>query len=252
MSGCKTPKAAYREYIRAADLLPDNEGAQLAAGNMLLVARQFEDAKTRAQNVLKKNPKNVEALVLLGNALAGLKDLGAAIDELEAAARANPDRSATFTTLGRMQLASGNIEAAERAFVTATKAAPDAFNAHLALGNFYWATGRTADALPPLKRANELQPGDPLTTRAYATVLFVTGSADEGARVLRAFIDKGKEVEWARLQLADYYTQRKQYRRCRANHRGHDRAREIWNGGNHPPRRSQPCPRPPDRGVQAP
>ncbi len=48
--------------------MPDNIEAQLKAGRFLLVARQFEDAKTRAQKVLTAHPKNVEAQVLLGNA----------------------------------------------------------------------------------------------------------------------------------------------------------------------------------------
>src|SRR6186713_2672747 len=52
---------AYREYIRAADLLPNNVDAQVKAAGMLLVARQFEDAKARAQKALAKDPKNVPA-----------------------------------------------------------------------------------------------------------------------------------------------------------------------------------------------
>ena len=43
---------AYRAYIRAADVLPDDAAAQIRAGNFLLMAGQFEDAKTRANNVL--------------------------------------------------------------------------------------------------------------------------------------------------------------------------------------------------------
>src|SRR5438067_76245 len=39
---------AFGEYIRAADLMPNNALAQVKAANMLLLARQFEDAKMRA------------------------------------------------------------------------------------------------------------------------------------------------------------------------------------------------------------
>ena len=44
---------AYREYVRAADTLPDNAEAQLKAGAMLLMAGRFADAKVRAENVLR-------------------------------------------------------------------------------------------------------------------------------------------------------------------------------------------------------
>src|SRR5213593_4928956 len=39
---------ALREYVRAADLLPDSIDAHVKAGKILLLARQFEDAKTHA------------------------------------------------------------------------------------------------------------------------------------------------------------------------------------------------------------
>src|SRR6266542_4422788 len=42
------PAGAYREYVRAADLLPSNAAVQLRAGQVLLLARQFPEAKERA------------------------------------------------------------------------------------------------------------------------------------------------------------------------------------------------------------
>ena len=42
------PEAAFRETMRAADLLPDHTQVQLTAGHYLLLAGRFEDAKTRA------------------------------------------------------------------------------------------------------------------------------------------------------------------------------------------------------------
>src|SRR5262245_56895018 len=41
-------KNAYREYIRAADLMPNNIEAQLSAGGMRLAAGEYQDAKTSA------------------------------------------------------------------------------------------------------------------------------------------------------------------------------------------------------------
>src|SRR6266536_1142499 len=74
---------AYREYIRAADLLPNNITAQVKAADMLLLARQFEDAQTRADKALKIDAKSVDAQIAKGNALAGLKNLDAAVTEIE-------------------------------------------------------------------------------------------------------------------------------------------------------------------------
>src|SRR5689334_11363876 len=58
--------AALRETVRAADLLPTRADVQIRAGNLLLAAGKFEDARTRADRVLSSSPQNVEALVLRG------------------------------------------------------------------------------------------------------------------------------------------------------------------------------------------
>ena len=83
-----------REQVRAADLLPANNDAQIEAGNLLLLAGRFEDAKARATRVIAADASNVNAQILLGNALAGLKDLDGAINEVEEALKLDPDRSA--------------------------------------------------------------------------------------------------------------------------------------------------------------
>src|SRR5262245_7008454 len=45
--------SALPEYVRAADLLPDNAQAQLNAGKLLVGAGQFPEARTRALAVLE-------------------------------------------------------------------------------------------------------------------------------------------------------------------------------------------------------
>ncbi len=68
---------AYQAYIRAADLMPTDIAAQIRAANYLMAARQFEDARTTALKAVALDPKNVEALILVGNASAGLNNLTA-------------------------------------------------------------------------------------------------------------------------------------------------------------------------------
>src|SRR5688500_14496949 len=67
-------QAAFPEFIRAADALPDNRDAQLKATELLLLARRFDDAKARADGLLEKNPKDIDAMLLRANAMAALRD----------------------------------------------------------------------------------------------------------------------------------------------------------------------------------
>ena len=118
---------AMREYIRAADLLPDRADVQLKAGTMLLLAGQYDDAKARAEQALKVQPTSLDAHILLGHATAGLKDLDQAVTEIEKGIQENPEESRGYGTLGALQLARGNQAEAEKAFLEAVRLAPSRY-----------------------------------------------------------------------------------------------------------------------------
>src|SRR5262245_51226639 len=150
---------AYNEYIRAADVMPDNVEAQLRAGAMRLAAGEYPEAKARALAALARDPKNVNALVLMGNALAGLKDLDGAIKQIqEAIDEADPNVRMTYANLGMLQLAKGQRPAAETAFKRAVEVDSKSIGARLNLGGFYWAGNQLADAEREFKGAVAVDP----------------------------------------------------------------------------------------------
>src|SRR5688572_26544289 len=128
-------RAAFPEYVRAADALPDNRDAQIKATQVLLLGGRFEDAKTRATALVTKNPKDVEALVLRANAMVALKDPAGALAEIEEALKVNPDDSRTFVNLGAIRMNTGAGKEAEAAFRQAIALDPSSVDAHLALAN---------------------------------------------------------------------------------------------------------------------
>ncbi len=186
-----TCSRALGEYVRAADLLPDDRALQVTAGNYLLSARRFDEAKARAELVLAQEPKHVEAQVLLGNSLAGLRNIDQAISEIEEAIKIDPLRGATYANLGLLEMERGKADAAERAFKRSVELEPKWVPGHLALANHYWATGKTAEAEAWLRTALDLEPANPVTNRAHGRVLRrheQTGSGGavrQGARRLR-------------------------------------------------------------------
>lgn len=198
------PGNAYREYVRAADLLPDNIEAQVKAGTFLLLAGQSEDAKTRADKVLAKDPKNTQAQVLRANALAGLKDLDGAIREVSEAIEMDPKQASTYSNLGALQLAAGKQVEAEAAFKKAVEMNGKDVAAQLALGNFYWATGRPQDAEAAFKQASALEPGNELASRALATFYITSNRAPEAEPYLKSVAQTSPNGD-ADLALADYY-----------------------------------------------
>jgi tetratricopeptide (TPR) repeat protein len=160
---------AFREYIRAADLLPGNMEAQVKAASLLLMTRQFEDAKTRAQKALAKDPKNVQAQIVLGSAMAGLNDFDAALKQLEEANKLQPTVGA-YAGIGAIESARGAQPDAEKSFRAAVAVDPKNVGGHLALAYYLISVGKATDAEASLKQALSLDANNNLANRALAAL----------------------------------------------------------------------------------
>lgn len=196
---------AYRQYVRAADLLPDDAGAQVKAVTYLLFAGQYEDARSRIDRVLEKDPGNVDAQILRGNALAGLSDLDGAVAQINEAINLEPGRSEAYTNLAMLHVAQGRREEARAAFDQAVQTDPSSVSAWLALANFQWSVGDAADAERSLTRAYELDRESIAVNRALAAFYVATGRARDAEPHLRLAAEKSSDPA-AQFALADYYT----------------------------------------------
>jgi tetratricopeptide (TPR) repeat protein len=197
-------QGAYQEYLRAADLLPADIDAQIKAGAMLLLAGQFEDARTRADKALGLDPRSVDAHLLRARALAGLKDLDAALAQVNDAIKTDPERSLTYSDLAVLQLAQGNRERAEQAFKRAIDLAPKSPEVRVALANYYWMSGKADLAEPLLKEALAIAPGDISANRQLAYLYVSLNRGAEAEAPLKVVAEKSKDPS-ARLLLAEYY-----------------------------------------------
>ena len=126
--------------------MPTDIEAHLRAANYLMAARQFEDARTMALKAVELDPKNVEALILVGNASAGLNNLERAIEELQAAQKLEATDPRIYNNLGWFEALRGRSDRAEAIFRNAVAVAPKSAAAHLALANYLSATGRRDEA----------------------------------------------------------------------------------------------------------
>ena len=197
-------RAAFPEYIRAADALPDDRKAQIKATQVLLLSRRFEDAKARAAVLLEKNPKDVEALLLHANAMAALRDPAGAVAEIEEALEVNPNSSPAFVNLGAVRMQSGQAKEAEAAFRKAVELEPSSVDARLAFANFLWAAERVPEAEATIKEALAKEPQHLLANRMLGVLYIATKRVNEAEQPLKAVADVSKTPA-ARLQLADYY-----------------------------------------------
>jgi len=190
-----------REMIRAADLLPGNADVQITVGNLLLAAEKFEDARSRADRVLQREPKNINAHLLRANAMARLKDLDGALKDMQQAITADPSQGAHYAQLGGIQLARGERAQAEDAFLKALEVQPNAVDLRLSYANFLMVSGRLADAEREFKRAYELDVEGSNANRALASFYVMTGRPASAEAYLKKLATK-TDGAWAGFALA--------------------------------------------------
>jgi tetratricopeptide (TPR) repeat protein len=194
---------AYRQFIRAADLLPDDAQAQVKAATLLLRSRRFAEARDRAERMLQTSPNNLEAQVILANAMAGLRDPDAAQARLAAVIAKEP-RSDAYASLAALQLSLGRVEEALAAYQKAIEIDPHAIDAHIALANLQWQRGDASAAEQTFQRGVTNNPADLPIRRALARFYQTAGRTDEAEQHLKVLAGTTKTVD-DQLELADYY-----------------------------------------------
>jgi tetratricopeptide (TPR) repeat protein len=204
------PELAYKTYVRAADLLPENPTAQVKAASYLLIARQFEDAAGRARRAIGLEPGNVDAHIVLANALAGLQDLNGALEELRAAIAADPARSQPYTALARLHVVQGSNAEALAAYAEALRLEPNSVAAHLAYANFLWTSGQQDKAEETFRKAYELDPKHLVTNRVLAAFYLASGRPQDAERHLRTVAESSQSAT-DRFALADFFINERRF-----------------------------------------
>ena len=195
---------AFREFVTAAELMPDRRDVQLKAGRLLILARQFDDAVKCADRLLAKDSRDVDALLIRGNAMAGLRDLDGALAEVENAIGLNPQNSAAFTNLAMLRMARGERGPAEAAFKQALAIDPQSVDAKLALAHYYWESGETAKADEWFTRAATEHPTNTRAVRAISTFLMATRQSKRAEPYMKSFAALSTDAG-PQLSLADFY-----------------------------------------------
>jgi len=148
---------AIEEYRAAIDADPTS--AYLTSGLAELYAKtgRIRDAVVEAQDIIKRNPNNLEARRLLGRIyLRSLGDMQAgsgsesvlklAIEQYEQIVRLQPDSMDDHLLLGRLFRLNNDLQKAESEFKTAVKLQPDSEEAVTTLAYLYNELGDTARA----------------------------------------------------------------------------------------------------------
>ena len=117
------PQNAFREYIRAADLLPKDVNAQVKAAGYLLWPVSSRTPSREHRRRWRQTQRTSRRRSFWERAWQ-LNNLPDAIKQLEEAVQLDPQSAAAYTSLGAAEVESGRQPAAEEAFRNAVETNP--------------------------------------------------------------------------------------------------------------------------------
>ena len=187
-------REAFNAYQRSSTADPNNVSAQLRIGEFLLSAGAADRAREQAEAIMRRYPRNSEAIALWGAAMEGLgekekakqayrealaaepnrvsvavaladlynqdNDTKQAKDVLEQSSKMNPRDSAPVLAMARLHEQDGETKEAEAAYRRAVRV-EDTPETNLRLAQFLQRTSRIAESEQVLRRVDAQRPAEP-------------------------------------------------------------------------------------------
>jgi tetratricopeptide (TPR) repeat protein len=183
---------AIEEYRQAIEADPSSEFLTAGLAELYVKTGRIRDAVLEAQDIIKRDPKNLEAHKLLGRIyLRSLGDmpggngsdnvLKLAIEQYEEIVRLEPDNVDDHLLLGRLYRLSSEMQKAEAELKTAVKLDPGSEEAVTTLAMLYTDEGDTSHALQVLSSV----PDTARSAKLYAAL----GAAYEQRKDYKSAID---------------------------------------------------------------
>jgi tetratricopeptide (TPR) repeat protein len=203
--------AAAQQFVALLEYYPDDTQANLALGKLYLTGGQsdrefFHKAGQIAEKVLAGQPDNVEALILLGNAAAGMEDYRSSEEVFGKVTALDARNVEALLSIGTIRRLEKDNAAAEQALLKAREINPKERAVLISLATYYASTGDAARAGAFYTEALKLYPADPEVYNQALRFYFAAKRFDEVERILRTAQDKGpKDTPDPSLVLADVY-----------------------------------------------
>jgi len=195
---------AYRAYASAIELALGNIRSYLGMGRLLFDAGMYNEARLRAELVLDRDPRNVDALLLYGRTLNRQNRFRDALGAFNTALAVD-GRPAAYDGLGQAQIGLGDEKAAEAAYREGADKNPRSVEARVSLGQFLLTANRARDAEQELLQAVQLDPRNELANRAAASLYVRTGRRSAAEPYLKAAAARPRQKLRSTLALADFY-----------------------------------------------
>jgi len=204
---------ALRFLMGAREVDPDNLEVRLQIGKLLVLARRPDRAREEALFILEKDPRNLDAMLLLVDSSFRPDDLEEALRRLEGLGDFEGEMS-YHAALGVLYARKKDFSAAEIAFKRAAEMDPTSARPHESLAQLYRSQGKLEPAEAEYGKAAALAPLVSPTRVNFAAFKLETGKAEEARAVLDEILKEAQRYRPAQFLLARLEFAEKKYNEC--------------------------------------
>src|SRR5947208_6540834 len=195
---------AFPLLRKSAELNPEQLDVRVKLGALYLAARRFDQASAEATYVLQREPRNLEALLVLAGATQTPDEIDAMTRRLEEARASLGHATKLYLALGALYLRRQNLAPAERTFREALSKDPKSVEAHMALGDFYMMKQDVAQAEREYQAGADLAPMDSMARMKLVDCYYrVAQESEDAKRMLTEISAKAPDFLLARRRLAE-------------------------------------------------
>lgn len=197
---------AFRFLLAAQELEPDNTAVRLKLAGIYLVGGRPDDASTQVDEILKREPNNLDALLISAGAANTPQEVDGALARMQSVQSTLTSTAKFHLALASLYLKKQDVASAEREFYEAAAREPKSVEAHAALGNFHVFRRAMPEAEREFRTASDLAPmGSPARVR-LADFYLLTRRPEEARRILKEITEKAPDAlpAWRLLAQLDF------------------------------------------------
>lgn len=199
---------ALQQYAQLLEKVPADEPGvlsliQLRMGECLWNLNRPREAYTALQESLRNNPENTSAHLRLAELLMAGTDIAGAIEQANLVLTSEPRNIEALSVLGTAMLDTGNPARARLILVRVLELDPKQVNSALTLAELYARDGRVNDAQKVLHDVAVVEPQDPRPWLALARLDEIIGNANSAESNYRQAV-KVQDSSETELRLAQF------------------------------------------------
>jgi len=199
------------ELRKTVALDKSNFDARLKLGNYYVTwskrsPEALSEAERLANEVLERDPNNIEGHILIGSIMFTRGDKDKAFAELNKAIELNPNRVESYLSMALFYLATNERDKAEDLYKRAISVNGNSPLAHTEYGKFLAQANRTAEAEAELTKAVQVGPTDRHARTMLASFYFINKQLDKAEASYKALAALDADKPQSQSVVADFYS----------------------------------------------